>query len=348
MVFRVGNKEIHRGGKVYIICELSSNHGQSYDKAIELIRAAADTGCDAIKVQTYKPELITMDCDKPDFYPSGTIWDGETLFDLYKRAYLPWEWHEGLMNEANKLGMDFFSAPFDITAVDFLESINVPAYKIASCEISDHILIKKIAQTHKPVFMSTGNASMNDINDAIEILKTNGCNDVCILKCTSAYPAKLENANLKTIKHIETTFDCLTGLSDHTLDIIVPITATALGVSVIEKHFTLNRKTDNTPDASFSLEPAEFKQMVTAVRQTQECLGKVLYGGTKSEEGVKKLRRSLYVIKDIEEDELFTNDNIKSIRPGNGLHTKYYDQIIGKKARRNIEKGTPLQWNLID
>jgi pseudaminic acid synthase len=346
MNFKIGNYEI--GKKTFIIAELSANHNQNYDNAIKLIDAAYNSGADAIKLQTYRPDTITIDCQKEDFQINGgTLWDGQTLYQLYDKAYTPWEWHENLKKYANSLGLELFSSPFDVTAVDFLEKINVPAYKIASCEVTDHILIKKIAQTKKPVIISSGNASIEDLEDAVSILRNNGCTDIIMLKCTSAYPAKKEDANLLTMSDMKKRYDVVIGISDHTLGIEVPTVSVAMGAKVIEKHFTLSRDS-GSPDDEFSLTPDEFKKMVESVRLTESIMGEIVYGGIKSEEQTKKHRRSLFIVKDMKKGDIFSEDNLKSIRPGNGLHTKYYWDILGKECNQDIEFGTPMKFKFIN
>lgn len=343
---KIGNSIISNESPTYIIAELSANHNQKLENAIQLIKEASKCGANAIKLQTYTPETITLNCKKDYFQIKGTLWNNQYLYDLYDKAYTPWEWHKELKEEANKLGMDLFSSPFDVTAIDYLELLDFPAYKIASCEITDHILIKRIAQTGKPVIISSGMASKEELKEAVDLLKQNGCNQICMLKCTSAYPAKPEDANLITMKDMAESFNVISGLSDHTLGIEVPVTSVALGAKVIEKHFTLSRDS-GSPDDAFSLTPEEFKLMVDSIRIAEKSIGKITYGGVKSEDDCKNFRRSLFVCKDIKKGETFTKENIKSIRPGNGLHTKYYDEIIGKTAKNDIEFGEPLNWNMI-
>uniref|UniRef100_A0A6C0E546 AFP-like domain-containing protein n=1 Tax=viral metagenome TaxID=1070528 RepID=A0A6C0E546_9ZZZZ len=347
MSFKIGNFLIG-GNKTFIIAELSANHNQNYDSAIKLIDEASKAGADAIKLQTYTPDTITINCNKADFQINGgTLWDGQTLYDLYSKAYTPWEWHESLKEHANKLGLELFSSPFDITAVKFLEELDMPAYKIASCEITDHILIKRIAQTKKPVIISSGNASQVELQEAVDLLRANGTTDICMLKCTAAYPAKKEDANLLTINDMINRYKVVGGLSDHTLGHEVPTLSVAMGAKVIEKHFTLSRDS-GSPDDAFSLTPSEFKQMVDSVREAESIIGKLTYGGVKSEEHTKKHRRSLFVVKDIKKGDKFTEDNLKSIRPGNGIHTKYYWDILGKVCNQDVEFGTPMNFEFID
>ena len=344
----INNTKIGKNNPTYIIAELSANHNQKYDNAIKLIKEAHKAGANAIKLQTYTPDTITIDCNKEEFkIKGGTLWDGTTLYKLYGKAYTPWEWTKNLKKYANDLGMDLFSSPFDTTAVDFLEKLDIPAYKIASCEITDHILIKKIAETGKPVIISSGNASIQDLQEAIDLLRDNGCTQICMLKCTAAYPAKKRDANLLTIKDMIEKFNVVGGLSDHTLGIEVPTISVAMGASVIEKHFTLSRDS-GSPDDAFSLTPIEFKKMVESVRLTEKIMGKVTYGGVKSEKEIKKYRRSLYIVQNMKKGDEFTKYNLKSIRPGNGIHTKHYWDILDKKCNQDIEFGTPMKLHYIN
>ena len=348
-IFCINNHSIGKEYPTYIIAELSCNHNQDINLAYKLIDAAAEAGTDAVKLQTYTADTITLDCDKPVFKDclKGTLWEGQTLHQLYSKAYTPWEWHKELKEYANSKGLDLFSSPFDTTAVDFLETLDIPAYKIASFEITDHILIKKIAQTGKPVIISSGMASLSDLNDAIYILRENGCTQIAMLKCTSAYPAKQEDANLHTIPHMMETFNVIGGLSDHTLGIEVPIASVVLGGRIIEKHFKLTDDSGSEDDA-FSLTPSEFKEMVDSVRKVEKTLGIIKYAGVDNETKSKTFRRSLFIVKDIKKGEILTDENVRSIRPANGLHTKFYNDIIGKKARIDLEKGTPLSWEIIE
>ena len=344
---KINNSELSKNNPTYIIAELSCNHNQDLNIALKLVEEAAKTGANAIKLQTYTADTITLDCKTDLFKIKGTeLWDNIYLYDLYKKAYTPWEWHKQLFDKAHELGMDAFSSPFDVTAVDFLESLNVPCYKIASCEITDHILIKKIAQTGKPVIISSGMASAGELEEAVNLLRANGTKDICMLKCTAEYPAKPEDANLVTIKNMMDTFNVVGGLSDHTLGIEVPIASVCLGASVIEKHFTLSRQSGSADDA-FSLEPYEFKQMVDSIRIVEKTLGKVTYGGVKGEEAMKKFRRSLFFVKDMKKGDIIDETCVRSIRPGNGLHTKYFTSIIGKKVNCDISYGTPTSFSNI-
>jgi len=333
--------------RVFIIAELSANHKQDLELAKETIYAMKESGADAVKLQTYTPDTITINCNNEYFQiKQGTLWDGQTLYDLYKKAYTPWEWHYELKELAEKLGLVFFSTPFDKTAVDFLEELNVPIYKIASFEITDIPLIEYAAKKGKPMIISTGIATLCDIQEAVEACKRVGNDQITLLKCTSAYPTPIEEANLRTIQNMAETFNCTVGLSDHTLGISAPIAAVALGAKVIEKHFILSKDVDSL-DKEFSLTPKKFKQMVKSIREVEKALGKVSY---KLFEKIKKNRefsRSLFVVRDIKADEVFSEANIRSIRPGYGLHPRYLGEILGKKATVDIEKGTPLKWSMI-
>ena len=344
---KIDEKKIGSGQAVYIVAELSANHGGSLEKAKETIRAAAEAGADAIKVQTYRADTVTIDCDSELFtIKGGTIWDGSNLYSLYEQAYTPWEWHGELQQVAQECGIGFFSTPFDNTAVDFLEELNVPCHKVASFELVDLPLLKKIGSTGKPVIMSTGMASKEEIQEAVDTLKNKGCTDLILLKCTSSYPADPADANLRTLPDLAETFGCPVGLSDHTLGIAVSVTSVALGACLIEKHFTLSRA-DGGPDSSFSLEPAEFKALVESVRIAEQSLGEVRYGGTDSEEKSKAHRRSLFVVKDVKKGERFTAENIRVIRPADGLHPRELDNVLGKTAAQDIAFGTPLSWAII-
>ena len=333
--------------KAFIIAELSANHGHDINIAKETIKAAKDSGADAIKIQTYTADTLTIDCDNDYFkLDSGTIWDGRTLYNLYSEAYTPWEWQKELMEYAKSIGLIFFSTPFDKTAVDFLEELEVPVYKVASFEIMDIPLIEYIASKGKPIIISTGVASLSDIEEAVDACKRMGNNQIILLKCTSAYPASIEDANLNTIPNMKDTFGVEVGLSDHTLGITVPVVSIALGARVIEKHFILD-KSIGGPDSSFSLEPHEFKQMVNSVRDAQKSLGKIDYSMNEKKKNSRLLGRSLFVVKDIKAGEVFTEENIRSIRPGYGLEPKHVTEIIGKTAAKSIKKGTPLDWSFI-
>jgi pseudaminic acid synthase len=333
--------------KVYIVAELSANHNHDFDQAVQLVKAAKEAGADAIKLQTYTPDTITMDCDNEYFrIGKGTIWEGKNLYELYKEAYTPWEWQPKLKIIANDLGLGLFSTPFDPTAVEFLEEMGVPAYKVASCELVDIPLIQHIAKTGKPIIMSTGMATLTEIEEAVTAAREAGCKEIALLKCTTAYPAEAAEMNLRTIPHMAEVFGVPVGLSDHTLEIAAPVAAVALGACIVEKHFTLSRSIPG-PDSAFSLEPHEFKVMVDAVRTTEKVLGKVNYSVTDKEVASRVFRRSLFVVKDMKAGDVFTKENIRSVRPGHGLHTRFQENIIGCKANENIPAGTPLGWRLI-
>ncbi len=334
--------------KTLIIAELSANHNQNKEVAIETIKAVKKAGANAVKLQTYRPDTITIDCDNEYFQINhGTLWDGKTLYELYNEAYTPWEWHKELFEVAKNEGLICFSSPFDKTAVDFLEKLNCPIYKIASPEITDTPLIEYVASKGKPVILSTGISRLEDIELAVNTIRAAGNNQIAVLKCTSEYPASPEDANLLTIKNIAETFSVISGLSDHTLGIEAPIVATALGAKIIEKHFILN-KSIGGPDAAFSLDYDEFKIMVESIRKAEKLIGSINYNlNPKLEEIRKKGARSLFVIKNIKAGEFITEDNVRSIRPGYGLHPKYLKDLIGRKVVSDIKKGTPVNWDLI-
>ena len=330
----------------FIVAEISANHNRSIERAKLSVRAAAEAGADAVKLQTYTADTLTISCDNEYFKIKGTLWEGKTLYDLYKEAYTPWEWHVELQALAHELGLGFFSTPFDATAVDFLESLNVPCHKIASFELVDIPLLKKVASTCKPVIMSTGMANLAEIDEAVKILHENGTQDLILLKCTSSYPALPEEINLKTIPHLAQAFNCPVGLSDHTMGSAVAVAAVALGACVVEKHFTLSRS-DGGPDSAFSMEPHEFKQMVEDIRVVEKALGQVSYNLTEKEKESAVFRRSLFVVEDIEKGDIFTTKNVRCIRPGFGLHPRHLPHVLGKESKQAIKKGTPLGWDLI-
>jgi len=343
----INGSKIGVGQPTYVVAELSANHRQEFTEAVTLIEAAKNAGADAIKLQTYTPDTITINSDAWPFrIDGGTLWDGSTLYDLYSEAYTPWEWQPELKEIANDLGLDLFSTPFDNTAVDFLEEMEVPAYKIASFEIVDLPLIRQVAQTGKPIIMSTGMATLAEIDEAVHTARETGATQVALLKCTSAYPAPPEEMNLRTIPHLAQAFDVPTGLSDHTLGIAVPVAAVALGACIVEKHFTLSRDIPG-PDSAFSLEPQEFKVMVDAIRVAEKALGEVRYGVAEREVASRVFRRSLFVVQDVKAGEAFTEKNVRSIRPGYGLHTRYLGEVIGRYASQDITRGTPLTWDLL-
>ncbi len=332
----------------YIIAELSGNHNQQIEKAEEMIRAAADAGADAVKLQTYTPDTITIDCDNEHFIVhEGSVWEGRTLYELFGEAHTPWEWQPELKDLANGLGLDLFSTPFDLTAVEFLEGMDVPCYKIASFEIVDLPLIRKVASTSKPIIISTGMATRDEIGEAVATAREAGCDQLCLLKCTSAYPASPEMMNLRTIPHLAEEFKVVAGLSDHTLSIEVPVTAVAVGARIIEKHFTLDRAVPG-PDRTFSLEPHEFKAMIESVRVVEKALGSFFFGSDGGEQANLRYRRSLFVVRDMEEGEEFTDVNVRSIRPGMGLHPRHLEEIIGARAKVAMRRGTPLTWELVE
>jgi pseudaminic acid synthase len=343
---KIDNFEINQSSKTFIIAELSANHNQSLDTAIETIKAAKRAGADCIKLQTYTADTLTIDCDKDDFLIKGTIWSGKNYYDLYKEAYTPWEWHKQLFEIAKSEGLICFSSPFDKTAVDFLEELSTPAYKIASFEITDIPLIKYVASKGKPVIISTGIATIEDIELALDACRRVGNDQIALLKCTSSYPAPIEEANLSLIRDMADRFGVITGLSDHTLGATVPIAATALGAKIIEKHFILDRSIGG-PDASFSMNEMEFANMVNAVRDTEKAIGTKSYSLTEKQIKGKDFSRSLYVVESVKEGELFTEKNVRSIRPGFGLHPKYLPQILGKKSKQTIERGTRFSLDYI-
>ncbi len=345
---RIGSRVISSESPVFVVAELSANHNQDYSRALEILHAAKEAGADAVKLQTYTADTITIDCDDPCFQINeGTIWDGTTLYKLYRQAYTPWEWQPKLKEEANRLGMECFSSPFDFTSVDFLESMDVPAYKIASYEINDIPLIRKIARLHKPVIFATGIAYPEDIKRALSICREEGNEDIILLKCVSSYPTPYEDVNLNVIPTLAATYGCLVGISDHTMGSIISAASVALGVKMVEKHLTL-RRSDGGPDGAFSMEPEEFARMVADIRIMEKALGSSCYRLTDTQKLEHGGSRSLFVVKDIAAGEKLTPENIRSIRPGNGLHTMYYEQVLGRCAKIPLKKGTPLQWELID
>jgi pseudaminic acid synthase len=345
---QVAHYTISSAHRPFVIAEMSGNHNQSLDRALEIVDAVADSGAHALKLQTYTPDTITFNGASEEFYIRDTksLWADKNLYKLYAEAYTPWEWHKPIFEHAKKRGMIAFSSPFDATAVDFLESLDVPLYKIASFENTDHILLKKIAQTGKPVIMSTGVASVADLDESVNVLRANGCKDLILLKCTSTYPATPETTNLLTIPHMRQLFDVPVGLSDHTMGIGAAVAAVALGAVVLEKHVTL-RRADGGVDSAFSLEPDELKSLVIETERAFLAMGQVSYTLTSKEEKSLQFKRSLYVVKNVKAGEPFTPENVRSIRPANGLHTRYYDDVLGRTATTDIAAGTALQWNLV-
>ena len=338
---KIGNFDLLKDG-TYIIAELSANHGGKIEIAKETITAAKECGANAIKLQTYTADTITLNCDKEDFIiKGGTLWDDKKLYDLYNEAYLPWEWHEEIFSYAREIGIDIFSSPFDKTAVDFLDKFNPSAYKIASFEITDYELIRYTASKMKPIIISTGIATIDEIQDAVDICKKVGNHNIILLKCTSSYPAPLEDANLKTIPNLAQTFGVISGFSDHTLGSTAPIVAVTLGAKVIEKHFILDKSIGGA-DAEFSMDKQEFSDMVKAIRDTEKLIGKVDYSMTEKKQKSRQFSRSLYVAKDIKKGELFTEENIRSVRPGYGKHPKYLDEVLGEKAKKEYSFGNRL------
>jgi pseudaminic acid synthase len=339
---KIGDFEISKESKVFIIAELSANHNGSIDTAIETIRAAKRAGADCIKLQTYTADTLTIDCNKEDFIIKGTIWEGRNYYSLYQEAHTPWKWHKQLFEVAKAEGLVCFSSPFDKRSVDLLESLNTPAYKIASFEITDIPLIEYVASKGKPIILSTGIATIEDIELALDACKRMGNNDIALLKCTSSYPAPIEEANMCMVKDLAERYDVISGLSDHTIGVTVPIVATCFGAKIIEKHFILDRSIGGA-DASFSMDEAEFTTMVKAVREAEKAIGVVDYNLTEKQVRGRDFCRSLYVVEDIKKGEVITEKNVRSIRPGFGMHPKYYKEILGKYSKKNIEKGEQLK-----
>ncbi len=340
----IGSRAIGPGEPVYVIAELSANHHHDYEQAERLVRAAADAGADAVKLQTYTADTLTIDSDQKCFrIGDGTLWAGRKLYDLYQEAFMPWEWQPKLRDLAESLGMACFSSPFDATAVDFLEDMGVPAWKVASFEIVDTPLLQKIGSTGRPVIVSTGMATLAEISEAVDTLQQAGAPSIALLKCVSAYPAPPEAMNLRTIPHLAEAFSVPAGLSDHTLGIAVPVASVALGAAIIEKHLTLSRDIPG-PDSAFSLEPDEFRDMVQAVRVSERALGTVSYGVGDSERESRAFRRSLFVVKDVQAGEELTAENVRSIRPGDGLPPRCLPDVLGRTARTDLPRGTPLNW----
>ncbi|GAB6158041.1 pseudaminic acid synthase [Desulfotomaculum varum] len=339
---------INKSNPPFIIAEMSGNHNQCLDRALALVEAAAKAGVHALKLQTYTADTMTIDLDEREFHISDarSLWCGTSLHKLYQQAYTPWEWHKPIFDRCRELGIIPFSTPFDASAVDFLESLDVPCYKIASFENIDLPLIRKVAGTGKPIIMSTGMATIAELDEAVRTAREAGCQDLILLKCTSTYPASPEDSNLLTIPHMRNLFGCEVGLSDHTLGIGVAVAAVALGATVVEKHFTLSRA-DGGVDAAFSLEPDEMKLLVEETKRAWQAMGKISYGPTNNEKNSLQFRRSLYIVKDMAAGEEFTPENLRSIRPGFGLPPKYYDFLIGKKVKKSVKKGTPVTWDLI-
>ena len=342
---RLGPKSIGKAHKPFIIAELSGNHNQDLSLAMRMIDEAATAGVDAIKLQTFTADSLTLDCDQPDFLikEKNSLWFGQRLHDLYKKASTPYEWHAKLFNHAQKQGLLAFSSPFDESAVDFLESLDVPCYKIASFELTHIPLIRKVAATGKPVIMSTGMASVKEVEEAVDAARHAGCEDIVLLKCTSTYPAEPTDTNLRTIEDLRTRFSCHIGLSDHTAGVGASVAAVAFGASVIEKHFVLDREAGGV-DAAFSLQPEEFKSLVEETKRAWQAIGGVVYGGSSSEEKSKQYRRSIYVSENINEGDILSEHNLRVVRPAYGLAPKHWNEVLGKRVNRNVSKGTPLDW----
>ena len=345
---QIAGKLIGQNHPPFIIAEMSGNHNQSLDRALEIVEAAAKTGAHALKIQTYTPDTMTLDLDEREFHisDSKSLWAGTSLYKLYGQAYTPWEWHQPIFERAAALGMIAFSTPFDDTAVDFLESLDVPCYKIASFENTDLPLIKRVAATGKPMIISTGMASLAELDETVRAAREAGCKDLILLKCTSTYPATPENTNIATIPHLRDMFECEVGLSDHTMGIGVSVASVALGASVIEKHFTLNRA-DGGVDSTFSMEPSEMAQLVIEAQSAWQALGKISYGVTEAEKKSIVFRRSLYIVQDMQAGDVLTSENLRAIRPGLGLPVKFIEQFLGKRITRSVQRGTPLAWDLI-
>jgi N-acetylneuraminate synthase len=346
---KIANKFIGSNHPPFVIAEMSGNHNQSLERALEIVEAAAKTGAHALKIQTYTPDTMTLDLDEREFHISDpkSLWAGTSLYRLYGEAYTPWEWHKPIFDRARELGIIPFSTPFDDSAVDFLESLDVPCYKIASFENTDLPLIRRVAATGKPLIISSGMASIAELDDTVRAARQAGCQDLILLKCTSTYPATAENTNILTIPHLRELFGCEVGLSDHTMGVGVSVASVALGATVVEKHFTLSRA-DGGVDSTFSMEPAEMAQLVVETERAWQALGHISYGATEAEKKSTQFRRSLYVVKDIKAGDVLTRENVRAIRPGLGLPTKYFDVLMGKKVVRDIKRGTAVQWGLLE
>lgn len=343
----IAGRKISASSPPFIIAEMSGNHNQSLDRALEIVDAAAKSGVNALKLQTYTADTITLDIAEGDFFISdpNSLWKGSSLYSLYQQAYTPWEWHKPIFNRCRELGLICFSTPFDETAVEFLEDLNVPCYKIASFENVHLPLIRKVASTGKPIIMSTGMATIAELDEAVTVARQAGCHDIILLKCTSTYPATPENTNIRTIPHMKDLFGVQVGLSDHTMGIATAVSAIALGATVIEKHFTL-RRADGGVDATFSMEPDEMATLVTESKRAWQSLGQILYGPTVSERESLRFRRSLYIAEDMKAGDVLTSVNLRIVRPGYGLAPKYYETVLGKKVKRVVKKGTPVAWDL--
>ena len=347
-VIKIREQKIGTGYVPFVIAEMSGNHNQSLERALEIVEAAARSGVHGLKIQTYTADTMTLDISEGEFFinDSQSLWKGTSLYKLYQQAYTPWEWHKPILDRCKELGIIGFSSPFDATAVDFLESLDVPCYKIASFENTDLPLIRKVANTGKPMIISTGMASVAELDETVRTAKESGCQDIILLKCTSTYPASPENTNILTIPHLRDLFDVQVGLSDHTMGIGVSVASVALGATVIEKHFTLNRANGGV-DSAFSMEPQEMRQLVIESERAWQALGKISYGATEAEKKSLIFRRSLYISQDMKKGDILTPANLRAIRPGSGLPPKYYDILLGKRIGRDVKAGQPMQWNLI-
>ncbi|MFA6062156.1 MAG: pseudaminic acid synthase [Gallionella sp.] len=347
-MIKIGNIEIGVHHAPFVIAEMSGNHNQSLARALEIVEAVAKSGAHALKLQTYTPDTITIDLDEREFHISDpdSLWAGTSLYKLYGQAYTPWEWHQPIFDRARDLGLLVFSTPFDDTAVDFLENMEVPCYKIASFENTDLSLIRRVAATGKPLIISTGMATVAELDDTVRAARAAGCHDLILLKCTSTYPATAANTNILTIPHLRELFDCEVGLSDHTMGVGVSVASVALGATVIEKHFTLSRA-EGGVDSAFSMEPAEMAQLVVETERAWQALGRVSYGPTDAEIKSVQFRRSLYVVQDLNAGDVLTRENLRAIRPGLGLPSKYMEQVLGRKVKQQIKRGTALAWDLI-
>lgn len=346
---QIGSKSIGPKTPPFIIAEMSGNHNQSLERALEIVEAAAASGAHALKLQTYRADTMTLDCAKGEFFIDDpkSLWKGRSLYELYQEAHTPWEWHKPIFDRCNELCLVYLSTPFDETAVDFLESLDVPCYKIASFENIDLPLIKKVAATGKPMLISTGMATIAELDEAVRTAREAGCRDLILLKCTSTYPASPEYSNLQTIPHMRDLFDCELGLSDHTMGIGTAIASVSLGASVIEKHFTLSRA-DGGVDSTFSMEPDEMRTLVIETERAWQSLGKIKYGPTEKEKASLVFRRSIYVVEDMKKGDVFTKENLKIIRPGYGLQPKHYETILGKKIKKSVQRGTAFSWDMIE
>lgn len=345
----IGSRKIGQDSLPFVIAEMSGNHNQSLERALEIVDAAAKSGVHALKIQTYTPDTMTIDLDDREFHigDKGSLWNGNSLYKLYGEAYTPWEWHRPIFDRAKALGMIAFSTPFDDTAVDFLESMEVPCYKIASFENTDLPLIRRVASTGKPLIISTGMASISELDETVSAARDAGCKDLVLLKCTSTYPANASNTNILTIPHMRELFDCEVGLSDHTMGVGVSVASIALGATVIEKHFTISRS-DGGVDSAFSMEIDEMEQLVLETERAWQAMGRVSYGPTEAEKKSIIFRRSIYIVKDLKPGDILTRENTRAIRPGLGLATKHFDAVLGKRVNKEIKRGTGLRWDMLD